>query len=79
MRPFRFGVQASRVATAEEWVRTAREADDLGYDVLTVADHLTDQLAPLPALAAAAAATTRRRTSGRSTSGARPSSSRPWR
>lgn len=61
MRPFRFGVQASRVATAEEWVRTARDAEALGYDVLTTADHLTDQLAPLPALAVAAAATTRLR------------------
>lgn len=61
MRPFRFGVQASRVAGAEEWVATAREAEALGYDVLTVADHLTDQLAPVPALAAAAAATSRLR------------------
>jgi len=61
MRSFRFGVQASRVTTAEEWVRTARDAEAMGYHVLTMADHLTDQLAPVPALAAAAMATTRLR------------------
>lgn len=61
MRPFRFGVQASRVTSAEEWLATAREAEALGYHVLTQADHLIEQLAPLPALAAAAAVTTRLR------------------
>lgn len=61
MRSFRFGVQASRVSTAREWVSTAREAEALGYQVLTTADHLTEQLATVPALAAAAVATTRLR------------------
>lgn len=61
MRPFRFGVQASRVTSAEEWLATARQAEALGYHVLTQADHLIEQLAPLPALAAAAAVTTRLR------------------
>ena len=39
----------------------AQRAEALGYDILTMPDHLTDQLAPVPALAAAAAATTRLR------------------
>lgn len=61
MRPFRFGVQASRVTSAEDWLATAREAEALGYHVLTQADHLNEQLAPFSALAAAAAVTTRLR------------------
>ncbi len=36
----------------------ARKAEDLGVSVLTVADHLDDQLAPIAALMAAAGATT---------------------
>jgi probable F420-dependent oxidoreductase len=36
----------------------ARKAEDLGYATLTMPDHFGDQLAPVPALMAAAAATT---------------------
>jgi len=57
-RRFRFGVQASEVLTAGEWAALARRAEDLGYSTLTVADHLDDQFAPMPALVAAAEATT---------------------
>lgn len=57
-RGFRFGVQASRAATAREWADLARRAEANGYDVLTMPDHFTDQLAPVPALMAAADATT---------------------
>ena len=57
-RPFRFGVQASTAGTRTEWVEIARKAEDLGYAVLTVADHLDDQFATTPALMAAADATT---------------------
>ncbi len=39
----------------------ARRAEDLGYDVLLVTDHMGAQLAPIPALMAAADATTRLR------------------
>jgi probable F420-dependent oxidoreductase len=39
----------------------ARRAEALGYSVLLVPDHLTRQLSPVPALAAAAAVTTRLR------------------
>ena len=57
-RPFRFGVQVSKMPTAREWVDLARRAEDTGFDVLTMPDHFTDQLAPVPALMAAADATT---------------------
>lgn len=58
VRPFRFGVQASGPATAQEWAALARKVEDLGYATLTCADHLRDQFAPIPALTAAALATT---------------------
>jgi probable F420-dependent oxidoreductase len=44
-----------------EWTDRARKAEDLGYDVLTVPDHLTEIFAPIPAVVSAAAATTRLR------------------
>jgi len=51
-------VQASRASSAREWADLARRAEANGYDVLTMPDHFTDQLAPVPALMAAADATT---------------------
>lgn len=57
-RPFRFTVQASHLAATEDLVPFARRAEDLGVAVLTVADHLDEQVAPIPALMAAADATT---------------------
>jgi len=54
-------VQASGATDARGWVDQARKAEDLGYDVFTMPDHFTDQLAPVPALMAAADATTRLR------------------
>lgn len=57
-RPFRFGVQASKAATAREWAELARRTEAAGYSVLTMPDHFTDQLAPVPALMAALDATT---------------------
>jgi len=60
-RPFRFGVQASTAATGTEWMDLARACEANGYDCLTMPDHFTDQLAPVPALMAAAGATTRLR------------------
>ena len=58
MRPFRFAVSASHAATAAAWRETARRVEALGYDTLVVTDHLWEQFAPLPALAAALEATT---------------------
>jgi probable F420-dependent oxidoreductase len=57
-RPFRFGVSIADAPDRATWQEQARMAEDLGYDVLLVADHLTDTLAPIPALMAAADATT---------------------
>lgn len=55
--PFRFAAQISNSASAKEWAETARKVEDLGYSTLTLSDHFGDQLAPVPAMAAAAAAT----------------------
>ncbi len=57
-RPFRFGVSLADARDRAAWREQARTAEALGYDVLLVADHLTDSLAPVPALMAAADATT---------------------
>ena len=57
-RRFRFGVQAHIATTGDEWADLARRAEDLGYSTLFMPDHFGDQLAPVPALMAAAAATT---------------------
>ena len=49
---------AERCRSAEHWREVAKRAEALGYDTLLMPDHITDQLAPMPALAAAASATT---------------------
>lgn len=56
--PFRFGIQVSKADTAAGWAELARRAEGNGFSVLTMPDHFDDQLAPVPALMAAAAATT---------------------
>jgi probable F420-dependent oxidoreductase len=56
-RPFRFGVVAAFARSAEEWTARARQVESLGYATLLVPDGLRHTLAPLPALAAAAAVT----------------------
>jgi len=57
---FRFAAQLSKGpdGTARSWAEQARRAEDLGYSTLLMPDHFGDQLAPTPALAAVAAATT---------------------
>ncbi len=57
-RPFRFGVQLTGPADATGWREQARRIESLGYASITMPDHFGDQLAPVPALAAAAEATT---------------------
>lgn len=57
-RRFRFGVQLHRADSAEGWTSLARRAEELGYSTLFLPDHFEDQLAPVPAMMAAAAATT---------------------
>jgi probable F420-dependent oxidoreductase len=61
MKPFRFGLNARVAASRAEWMDKARKAEDLGYAVFTVPDHLAGMLAPIPAVMSAAAATTRLR------------------
>lgn len=61
-RNFRFGVVGESIRSGRELAGTARRAEELGYDVLTLRDHFVagpfgDQLAPMVALASAAAAT----------------------
>lgn len=61
-RPFRFGVLGENVHTPEALSHTAQRAERLGYDTFLLRDHFIqepfgDQLAPMVALAAAAAVT----------------------
>ena len=58
MKPFRFGVSVRHAQSRAEWMEKARKAEALGYATLTVPDHLTDLVAPMPALISAAEATT---------------------
>ncbi|UUU35450.1 LLM class F420-dependent oxidoreductase [Streptomyces sp. CA-210063] len=55
-RPFRFGVNLLSPTSAEEWRAKCRRAEQLGYDVILVPDHL-GMPAPFPSLVAAAEAT----------------------
>ena len=57
IKPFRFGVQVSTAPDARTWVSLARRVEELGFATLTMPDHFTDQLAPMPALMAGAQAT----------------------
>ncbi len=59
MRSFRFGVQCSRAGSGAEWIEFVKKAEYLGYDFLSLPDHFDDRWAPMPALAAAAAVTSR--------------------
>lgn len=56
-RPIRFGVAAHAVADASSWRALARRVEDHGYATLLLPDHTNPQLAPIPGLVAAAAAT----------------------
>jgi len=58
MQPFRFGVNVRHAKSRAEWQETARKIEGLGYATLTLPDHLTDMIAPMPALVSAAEATT---------------------
>ncbi|MEZ5169450.1 MAG: TIGR03621 family F420-dependent LLM class oxidoreductase [Acidimicrobiia bacterium] len=58
MHPFRFGVQLAEASSGRDWADQARKLEDLGYSTLFMPDHYDDtMLSPMPALAAAAAAT----------------------
>jgi len=69
-KPFRFGVQATTASSGAEWFDLCRRVEDLGYSTLFLTDHYLgpgpaarssnlppQHLAPLSAMAAAAAVT----------------------
>jgi probable F420-dependent oxidoreductase len=58
-RRFRFAAQLGTAPDplATGWAAQARKAEDLGYATILMPDHFDDHLAPVPALAVAAAAT----------------------
>lgn len=58
-RKFRFGVQFATAKSRDEWRQKVRLTEELGYDTVCLSDHFLDVLAPLPALMAAAEATSR--------------------
>ncbi|MEV5972783.1 TIGR03621 family F420-dependent LLM class oxidoreductase [Streptomyces sp. NPDC051921] len=60
VQPFRFSVTMLTPGTGGEWRARCRRAEELGYDLIQVADHL-GMPAPFPSLVAAAEATTRPR------------------
>jgi probable F420-dependent oxidoreductase len=64
VRPFRFGIFLSDAADPAEWRRLSRKAEDLGYSVLLVPDHVVTPFSPSIALLAAADATTHLRVGG---------------
>ncbi|MFL5778713.1 MAG: TIGR03621 family F420-dependent LLM class oxidoreductase [Chloroflexota bacterium] len=61
MTPFRFLVGARGLQDRPGLVEAARTAEAVGYSDLTIHDHLTEQLAPIPVLTAVAMATERLR------------------
>src|SRR5438874_2498285 len=59
MKPFRFGVNLRVASSRREWHDKARKVEGLGFSSLLLPDHLTELIAPFPALVSAAEATTR--------------------
>ena len=58
-RPFRFGVVEAQAPSRAAWVSIARRIEELGYATLLIPDRANvGSLAPTPALAVAASATT---------------------
>ena len=61
-RPFKFGAVVRLAPSPKEWAQKARMLEDSGFDVLFVPDHFVGpRFAPIPAMMAAACATTRLR------------------
>lgn len=58
MRGFRFAVRLNHQPSVQEWRVEVREAEALGYDAISVCDHLDAQWGPMVALATAAECTT---------------------
>jgi probable F420-dependent oxidoreductase len=56
-RPFRFLADSGDVVDGRKLAEIARRAEGMGYSLLTVTDHLIDQLSPITTMATIAAAT----------------------
>jgi len=56
-RPFRFGIVAPQLRSADDWIAKARSAEALGYATFLMPDTVGPIPTPLPALAFVAAAT----------------------
>jgi probable F420-dependent oxidoreductase len=52
--PFRFALQLHDASSKADWVARVRKAEEMGFDVVSMPDHISNQLSPLPALVAAA-------------------------
>jgi len=61
LRRFRFGVTSYGAGSGTEWIEKARRVEALGYSTLLMSDHFMGQMSAVPALAAAATATSRLR------------------
>ncbi|MCR6487269.1 TIGR03621 family F420-dependent LLM class oxidoreductase [Amycolatopsis sp. OK19-0408] len=60
MGNFTFGVSLREIGSRDAWITKCRRVEELGYDAITVPDHLgTGRFAPFPVLAMAAAVTER--------------------
>jgi probable F420-dependent oxidoreductase len=57
MKLFRFGVNLWHARSRADWIEKTRKVEALGFNTLTVPDHLTDFMAPIPAVISAAEAT----------------------
>jgi probable F420-dependent oxidoreductase len=57
VKPFRFGINVRDASSRAGWQDKARKAEQLGYSVLLVPDHLAAMLATIPAVMSAADAT----------------------
>jgi probable F420-dependent oxidoreductase len=59
-RPFRFGLQIARAQSRAELQAAAKQAEDVGFDTILVADHIAEgALSPIVGLATIAEATSR--------------------
>jgi probable F420-dependent oxidoreductase len=58
-RPFRFGAKSTKAASAKEWTDLVKRVEDLGYESFHMDDHFGSQLGVVPALMAAANASSK--------------------
>src|SRR5258706_15801396 len=61
VRPFRFGLQVANAPSRRAWQDAAKHAEDVGFDVVLVPDHVGELLSPMVALTTMAEVTTRLR------------------